>query len=194
MTGEALAHHGGVQTLHTADLDDATRAAVRTLLAEAFGADYTEHDWEHGLGGMHALVWQGNELVGHGAVVQRRLLHPGPPGSPTTSTRALRTGYVEGMAVRVDRRSRGYGRAVLVALERVIRGGYELGALAATEEAMDFYTACGWRRWRGPTFALTPTGIIRTKEDDDCVFVLPVTAPVDLSGELICDWRDGDVW
>ena len=35
---------------------------------------------------MHALASEGDRLVGHGSVVQRRLLHGG---------RALRTGYVE---------------------------------------------------------------------------------------------------
>jgi aminoglycoside 2'-N-acetyltransferase I len=40
-------------------------------------------------------VLDGDELVGHGAVVMRRLLH---------DAQALRTGYVEGVAVRADRR------------------------------------------------------------------------------------------
>ena len=44
---------------------------------------------------MHALVWEGATLVGHAALIQRRLLHGGS---------ALRTGYVEGLAVRTDRR------------------------------------------------------------------------------------------
>jgi aminoglycoside 2'-N-acetyltransferase I len=35
---------------------------------------------------------------------------------------------------------------------------------------------------------------VRTEEDDGTVFVLPVSAPLDLSGELTCDWREGDVW
>jgi aminoglycoside 2'-N-acetyltransferase I len=42
--------------------------------------------------------------------------------------------------------------------------------------------------------ALTPTGIKRTAEEDGCVFVLPVTVPLELDAELTCDWRDGDVW
>jgi len=31
-------------------------------------------------------------------------------------------------------------------------------------------------------------------EDDGGIDVLPVSVPLDLSGELTCDWRDGDVW
>ena len=145
----------------------------------------SDDDWEHALGGVHALVWEGDELIGHASVIQRRLLHGG---------RALRTGYVEGVGVRADRRGRGYGGALMEALERVIRGAYELGALGSTEEAMDFYARRGWKPWRGPTSALTPTGIARTPDDDGGVFVLPLTVPLDLDGDLICDWRDGDVW
>ena len=33
--------------------------------------DISDADWEHGLGGLHAMVWEGAELVGHGSVVQR---------------------------------------------------------------------------------------------------------------------------
>ncbi len=80
------------------------------------------------------------------------------------------------------------------ALERVVRGAYDLGALSATAGAADIYAARSWQRWRGPTSALTPAGVVRTEEDDGTVFVLPVSAPLDLSGELTCDWREGDVW
>jgi len=142
-------------------------------------------DWEHALGGVHALVWEGAELIGHASLIQRRLLHGG---------RALRAGYREGVGVRADRRGRGHGGAMMARLERVLRGAYDLGALSVTDEARDFYLARGWTRWRGPTSALTPAGIARTADDDGGVYVLPLTVPLDLAGELICDWRDGDVW
>lgn len=174
-----------VRTAHTADLDPAVLAAARALLAGAFPGTWTDPDWDHCLGGMHALVWDGGELVGHGSLVLRRLLHGG---------RALRTGYVEGVGVRADRRRRGHGAAVMAALERVIRGGYQLGALSASAMATDFYRRRGWQQWQGPTSVLTPGGIRRTPDDDGAVFVLPVTVAPDRSGELTCDWRDGDGW
>src|SRR6266498_4853408 len=113
-----------LRTAHTADLDIAILETARALLEEVFEGDMTDHDWEHALGGVHALVWEGEELIGHASVVQRRLLHGG---------RALRTGYVEGVGVRADRRRRGHGAAMMDALERVVRGAYELGALGATD-------------------------------------------------------------
>jgi aminoglycoside 2'-N-acetyltransferase I len=174
-----------VRTAHTADLDAGTLRAARDLLYEVFADDMSEHDWEHCLGGVHALAWDGGALVGHAAVVQRRLVHRG---------RALRTGYVEGVVVRADRRRRGHGAALLEALERIVRGAYDLGALAATDMAAEFYAGHGWKLWRGPTWAFTPTGARRTEDADGSVYVLPLAAPLDVDGELTCDWRDGDVW
>jgi aminoglycoside 2'-N-acetyltransferase I len=174
-----------LRVAHTADLDTATLAAARALMYDVFEDDMTEHDWEHALGGIHAIAFDDGELVGHASVIQRRLLHRG---------RALRTGYVEGVAVREQSRRRGHASAMMEALERVIRGAYDLGALGASDMAAAFYAARGWRRWRGATYALTPAGVERTPDDDDSVFVLPVSAPLDLAAELTCDWRDGDVW
>lgn len=174
-----------VRVAHTADVGPEALAAARALLVEVFDGDLDEHDWEHALGGMHALAWKGDELVGHASVVQRRLLHGG---------RALRAGYVEGVGVRSDRQRRGYGAALMDALDRVLRGGYEVGALGATDEAVRLYTSRGWRAWRGRLSALTPAGVVRTKDEEGSVYVLPLSAPLDLDGELTCDWRDGDVW
>jgi aminoglycoside 2'-N-acetyltransferase I len=173
-----------VRTAHTFELDAASLAAARALLYDVFD-DMTEHDWEHSLGGVHALAWERAELVGHAAVVQRRLLHHG---------RALRTGYVEGVAVRADRRRRGYGAALMEAVEDVARRAYDVAALGATDEAVSLYTSRGWQVWRGPSSALTPSGVRRTKDEDGFIYVYPLQAPLDLDGELTCDWRDGDVW
>jgi aminoglycoside 2'-N-acetyltransferase I len=174
-----------VQVAHTAELAPATLRAARALLDDVFGDEMTDADWDHALGGVHALAWEGDELVGHASVVQRRLLH---------GDRALRTGYVEGVAVRADQRRRGQGAAMMEELERVIRGAYELGALGASDVGAHLYAARGWARWRGRTWALTPDGRVRTAGEDGGVFVLPVTATLDLDGEITCDWRDGDLW
>jgi aminoglycoside 2'-N-acetyltransferase I len=174
-----------VVVAHTADLDAASLAAARAMLDAAFDGDFADDDWEHSLGGMHAIALEGGEPVAHAALVQRRILHAG---------RALRAGYVEGVGVRTDRRRRGLGAAVMAPLERLLRGAFELGALGATDDGARLYEARGWQRWRGPTSALTPAGIVRTPEADGGVYVLPLGVPLDLDGELTCDWRDGDAW
>jgi aminoglycoside 2'-N-acetyltransferase I len=174
-----------IHTAHTADLEPAVLAAARALLDDVFEGEMTDHDWEHSLGGVHALAWEGDELVGHASVVQRRLSHGG---------RALRAGYIEGVGVRADRRRHGHAAAMMDALERVVRGAYDLGALGASDEGAAFYASRGWQLWQGPTFALTPAGVVRTEGEDGSVYVLPVAVALDLGGELTCDWRDGDVW
>ena len=174
-----------VRAAHTAELDPGTLAEARGLLYAVFD-DMTEDDWEHSLGGIHALAYEGGELAGHAAVIQRRLLHGG---------RALRAGYVEGVAVRAERRRRGHASAMMDALERVIRDAYDLGALGATDEASVFYSGRGWRLGGGRLSALTPGGLRPTPDEEGGVYVLPVDGvPLDVSRELTCDWRDGDVW
>jgi aminoglycoside 2'-N-acetyltransferase I len=174
-----------VRTAHTADLSPPELAAVHALLDAAFEGQLDAHDHEHALGGVHALVWEDGELVAHGSVVMRRLLHGG---------RALRTGYVEGVGVRADRRGQGHGTGLMAALENVLRGAYELGALSSSEEAVSFYAARGWQLWQGPTSAITPTGVVRTEDEDGGIFVFPLRARLDLAAGLACDWRDGEVW
>jgi aminoglycoside 2'-N-acetyltransferase I len=173
------------QLLHTAWLDDAAREAAQRLVADVFGAQLSPHDWEHCLGGVHALAWDGGELIGHGSVIQRQLLHAG---------KALRTGYVEGLVVRADRRGEGHGSALMGALEQVIQRTYDLGALSSMDEAAPFYASRGWTLWEGASSALTPRGIERTPEEDGGIYVLPLTATLDIRGELTCDWREGDLW
>jgi aminoglycoside 2'-N-acetyltransferase I len=92
----------------------------------------------------------------------------------------LRCGYVEGVAVRSDQRRRGVGGALMGALEEVIRRDYDLGALSATDAGAALYVARGWRRWEG-----------RLRPEPDVVYVL---GDVDVTGELRCDWRPGDLW
>jgi len=80
------------------------------------------------------------------------------------------------------------------AVERIVRNAYDVGALGATDQAIPFYAGRGWQVWTGRSSALTPDGIRPTPDDDGAIYVLAVGRPLDLTGELTCDWRDGDVW
>lgn len=174
-----------VLVAHTADLDPGTLEAIRSFLDDVFDGEFDDDDWDHTIGGMHAMLWDAGGLIGHASVVQRRLLHAG---------HALRAGYVEAVGVRADRRRRGIGGTLMDAIERIIRGSYELGALGASDDGLPFYATRGWQLWRGPTSVLTPKGVERTPDEDGGIYVLPVTAPLDPFGEITCDWRPGDVW
>ncbi|MEV7500232.1 GNAT family N-acetyltransferase [Streptomyces sp. NPDC093018] len=187
---------------HTADLDPAELAEIRALLDAAFGGDFSDEDWDHGLGGLHVLIRDGSGLAAHGAVVMRRLRHAG---------RWLRTGYVEAVAVRADARRTGLGGRVMAELERVIERAYDLGALSASAKGAPLYIARGWRRWEGHVCALSPKdGIVRLPAEEGSFYVRPCPDPapdarpgadpavdarpgLDPADALVLDWRDGDV-
>jgi aminoglycoside 2'-N-acetyltransferase I len=169
----------------TTALASADLAELRALLDVAFAGAFDDDDWEHTVGGVHLVVREADVVIAHAAVVPRRLV---------AGTRELSTGYVEGVATRPDVRRRGHASRVLRAAASVVEGSYELGALSASVPAL--YVRLGWEPWRGPTYVSAPGGRIRTADDDDGVMVLRTvhTTDLDLTADLTCDWRPGDVW
>ena len=164
----------------TSELSSAELAAARALCETAFG-EFGDLDWDHALGGLHALVTDHDAVVAHGSVVLRRVLVDG---------HWLRCGYVEAVAVDPEQRGRGLGHQVMAALER-LAPGYDLLTLCSSKEGRVLYESRGWTRWSGPTSALTPDGV-RATPDEDSIYVwgdgIDVTAPI------TCDWREGDLW
>ncbi|WP_326652806.1 MULTISPECIES: GNAT family N-acetyltransferase [unclassified Streptomyces] len=174
------------RTAHTFELSPAELLDIRGLLTDAFDGDFADADWDHALGGVHALYYEGGELVAHGSVIQRRVIH---------ARRSLRIGYVEAMGVRADRRRRGLGGLVMDTLERVIDGAYEFGALSASDDGAALYRARGWQLWRGRIEALGPDGVVHLPDEEDSTYLRPAAArPLpEPSAALLFDWREGDV-
>ncbi|MFE0650519.1 GNAT family N-acetyltransferase [Streptomyces sp. NPDC059534] len=175
-----------VRTAPTHELGAARLRSVREMLDTAFGGDFADEDWDHALGGVHAWIEDDRGIAAHGAVVMRRALYRG---------RSYRVGYVEGVAVRGDRRRRGLGGALMAELERVIDGAYAFGALSASDDGAALYRARGWRVWEGRLDVLGPEGIVRLAEEEGSVLLRPAagrTLP-DPAHPLAFDWRDGDV-
>jgi aminoglycoside 2'-N-acetyltransferase I len=175
-----------LRTAPTADFSPAELDRLRAFLDTAFAGCFGDDNWSHALGGVHVVASADGEPVGHASVVVRRLV---------AGDRTLRTGYVEAVATAPSWRRRGVASAVMTELERLVAGGFELGALAPSEQGVALYTARGWRLWTGPTAALTPEGIVETP--DQGVFVLPTPhtpAGLDTTTRLVCDWRRGDLW
>ncbi|WMX44916.1 GNAT family N-acetyltransferase [Streptomyces roseicoloratus] len=175
-----------IWTAPTHELGTVRLRAVRELLDLAFEGDFSDDDWDHTLGGVHAWIEDERGLAAHGAVAQRRALHRG---------RSYRVGYVEGVAVRADVRRRGLGGAVMGELERVIDGAYLFGALSASAAGAALYRGRGWRLWGGPLEALGPDGIVPLPDEEDSTYVRPAAGhPLpDHGAPLVFDWRDGDV-
>jgi aminoglycoside 2'-N-acetyltransferase I len=175
-----------LRTAPTADLSAAELDELRAFLDTAFSGRFDDDDWSHAVGGVHVVATADGDPVGHASIVVRRLIADG---------RTLRTGYVEAVATAAPWRRRGVATAVMTEVERLVAGGFELGALSASEQGVGLYTARGWLPWSGPTAALTPDGIVETP--DEGVFVRPTPhtpAELDVTARLVCDWRRGDLW
>ena len=159
--------------------------ATRALVEDAFEGAFDDHDWDHTVGGVHVFVVDDDVIVAHGAVVQRTLV---------AGDRRLRSGYVEGVATARAHRHRGLGTMVMKRVAEVIQANFELGALSTA--VAEFYELLGWERWRGPTYVDTPSGRVRTQDEDDGILVLrtATTRALDTTVALTCDWRRGDVW
>ena len=156
-----------VRVAHTAELDAATLGAARELLYEVF-AGRSRGDRLGARAGRRARA---------GARRWRsRRARVGDPAAPDPrrprAARGLRRGR-GGPGVAPPVRA---SATLLMALDRgrSSRGAYDLGALGATDAAVPFYTARGWQRWRGPSWALTPSGVVRTAEEDGAIYVLPL--------------------
>ena len=175
-----------IRTVVTADLTAAETARLRTFLDEAFSGEFGDDDWSHALGGVHVLATVDGELAAHASVVARQLVADGRP---------LRTGYVEAVATGRRWRRRGLGDQVMAAAERLVTGGFELGALAPSEDGAPLYLRRGWAPWRGPLAALTTEGTVPTPDEQVFVLTTPSTpGQLDLDRPLVCDWRRGDLW
>jgi len=167
----------------TEELSPAELTAIRGVLDVAF-TDFSDHDWAHALGGVHALAIDEGRVLAHGSVVSRRLFQ---------GERPLRCGYVEAVAVHPDAQRQGLGSAVMAALED-LAPAYDLLALSASKRGVPLYVSRGWSLWRGPSSVLTPDGPVPTPDDDGSIYVLPGGSGVDPDGPITCDWREGDVW
>lgn len=174
-----------LQLAHTALLGRETLTRTRSFLAEQFAGDFTNHDWENALGGLHALLWEEGDLIGHASVIQRRLLH---------QKRALRASFYECVAIHAERRRHGHGTKMMQELARRLDDVYDLSALCSSDVAKPFYSQLGWTAWRGPLQTLTPQGVRDDPRFLGRVFVFEHSCPLDLDSSLTCDWRDGDPW
>ncbi len=181
--------HVRVRRLATDQLTPDEVAAIRVVLDAAFWDDederFTDHDWDHALGGLHVVLDVEGEIVAHAAVVERALEIAGDP---------VRTGYVEAVATAPAHQGRGHGTRVMGEIDAHIRDRFELGALGTGEHG--FYARLGWETWAGPASVRTTSGEVRTPDEEGFIMVLrtPTSPPFDLSAAISCEWRPGDVW
>ncbi|MFI2347349.1 GNAT family N-acetyltransferase [Streptomyces sp. NPDC019443] len=175
-----------LRAAHTYQLSPVELAEIRALMDDAFEGDFSDEDWDHALGGLHALVRDDKGIAAHGSVIMRRVLYRG---------RSYRIGYIEAMAVRPDCRRQGLGSRVMAELERVVDGAYEFGALSASDDGAQLYRTRGWQLWQGRVEALGPDGVVHLPDEEDSTYLRPAAGrPLPQPpAALLFDWRDGDV-
>jgi aminoglycoside 2'-N-acetyltransferase I len=158
---------------------------VRIFLDTAFEGEFTDEDWAHAIGGVHVWLIGARGLISYGSLIERTLVCSG---------QTSRVGYVEAVATVAAHRRNGHGTTVMKHIGELIRTRYALGALSTGTHA--FYETLGWERWRGPTFVDGPRGRERTPGDDGDIMILRTSRSpaLDLDGDIVCDWRLGDVW
>lgn len=182
--GEVGAPRITIERRTTAECAPEVLTELRALLDVCF-PDFDDHHWAHTHGGVHVLASDGDDLVGHAAVVPRRLLLGDEP---------VGSGYVEAVAVDPARRGLGLGRLLMDEIAGLIRLRHEFGVLCTGSH--EFYERLGWERWAGPTYVRHGDLVVRTPESDGTVMVLRhgPTAMVDLGAPITCDTRPGDDW
>jgi aminoglycoside 2'-N-acetyltransferase I len=181
----AAASVSAVAIFSADSLGAAGERELHEWLNAAYGGDFSAQDWLHARGGQRMLVRDSLGIVSHAALVPRSMVLDG---------RALRAGYVEAVATRADQRRRGHVSRLLGKLGEIIARDYDIGVLSTG--LPDVYAALGWERWCGASYVQTPGGRVRTAADDDGLMVLRTsrTRLLDVSGDIVADWREGDVW
>lgn len=174
-----------LRTASTDELAPDLAAALRGLLDDAFEGRFTDHDWDHGLGGTHVVAIDGDRPVGHASVVPRPIEVGG---------QQIAAGHVEAVGVDPGRQGTGIGTEVMNRIDGIIRQSYDLGVLATGGH--HFYERLGWERWQGRTHVRTAAGPVRSPDDDDGVMVLRFgrSTTIDLMADISCDERAGDDW
>lgn len=189
MADPALGGPPDVVVLPTDRLTPDDLAGARALMDLAWPDPddaFSDDDWDHALGGMHAFV-RGSPatVLVHASVVPRRMW---------IGEREVTAGYVEAVAVRPELQGRGLGTAVMEAIDAVIRERYDLGVLGTGADR--FYERLGWERWRGTLWVRRPTGPERSTDEEGYVWVLRTSRGPAFSGDetLSCEERPGDDW
>ena len=178
-----------MSTLRLASSAELTRCDwdALTVLCEAAFQESWDGVWASIGPGIHVIATDQERPIAHAAIVDRPLY---------VGSDALRSGYVEAVAVLPERQGTGLGSTVMAEINRLLDERFQIGALSTGRYG--FYERLGWFRWRGPTWVRHADGTReRSAAEDDGIMVrsTPVTPrSLDPAQAIAVDWRPGDVW
>lgn len=168
-------------TLYSHAMTREQTAAVVDLCSEVFELDYSYY-LNLAPDRIHVLGYDDGRLVSHALWLDRPLRVGDGPWRMAA--------YVEGVATHANYRRRGYGAAVMRALQAQI-GGYAFGALSPAVEP--WYVKLGWERWQGPLY-IEKDGAAELTEDIVLIYRTPLTGKIDLHAPLTGEWRPFEPW
>ena len=157
--------------------------SIRAFLNEAYEGDFSDSDFENALGGQHFIRPESGRLIAHASVVARSISIDGA---------AWKVGYVEAVAVAADFRGRGFGRQIMQQVTDFCRSSYQVAMLSTGEHG--FYEQLGWVRLDAKSFAETPSGLVRTEEDDDCLMLLSDVSDLTNARRVVALDRSENPW
>ena len=158
--------------------------AIRALLDAAFDCEFSDEDNAHACGGVRVIASDGDQIVGHAALIARTVTIAGTPYT---------VGYVEGVAVAPARQGQGIGAQIMRQITDMAQRDFVVAMLSTGE--IDFYAKFGWQRFVGESFVDDHGTISRTAAEDEGLMLITPLSHLNQPGVAwVCDWRTGDVW
>lgn len=155
-----------------------------TLLHEAFEGDFSEEDWQHTFGGTRFLGFLDNNLVAHGAVVERLM---------RINSVEMQVGYVEGVAVSPEHWHKGFGSLLMSEITSFCKSKLIISMLSTDEHL--FYSKHGWQRFDGESYVLVDEIEVRSEDEDaGLMYLLGLNEGIQAPRKAVCSSRDGDAW
>jgi aminoglycoside 2'-N-acetyltransferase I len=128
--------------------------AIRALLDAAFECEFSDEDNDHAAGGVRVIAMDGDQIVGHAALIARTITIAGIPYT---------VGYVEGVAVLPSYQGQGIGAQIMRQITDMAQRDFVVNMLSTGE--IDFYAKFGWQRFVGQSFVDNHGTLIRTAAD-----------------------------
>ena len=172
------------RTVRDHQLNQTQHHAIRALLNTAFDQEFSDEDNDHACGGTRIIAVDGDQIVGHAALVDRTITIAGTPYT---------VGYVEGVAVMPSHQGHGIGAQIMRQITDMAQRDFVISMLSTGE--YDFYAKFSWQRFVGMSYVDNHGTIERTADEDEGLMVLTALTHLNQPGVAwVCDWRSGDVW
>ena len=167
-----------------AELKPEIKENLRTLLHDAFDGDFSEEDWQHTFGGTRFLGFVDDNLVAHGAVVERPM---------RINDIEMKVGYIEGVAVSPEYWRKGFGSLLMSEITSFCKSELAVSMLSTDEHL--FYLNHDWQIFDGKSYVLVDEIEVRSEDEDaGLMYLLGLNEGTQVPRKAVCNARGGDAW